>query len=155
VTPGQAAVTLETANKPGARQMLNISWGEFLVLIVAGLFILGPERLPGAARWLGRAVSQAREYATGAQQRLRSELGSEFDELREPLETLRTLRGLDPRTALTKHLLDATGGYDPREDLRLVDLPGIKPNGFPAPQPPRPQRALSAGERPPFDPEAT
>ena len=31
----------------------SVGWGEILVLVVAGLFILGPERLPSAAAWLG------------------------------------------------------------------------------------------------------
>ncbi|HEU0127836.1 MAG TPA: Sec-independent protein translocase protein TatB, partial [Pseudonocardiaceae bacterium] len=62
--------------------MLNIGWGEFLILVVGGLFILGPERLPSAAAWLGRTVRQVREYATGAREQLRTELGPEFDELR-------------------------------------------------------------------------
>lgn len=143
--------------------MFDISWGEFMVLIVAGLFILGPERLPGAAAWLGKSVRQVREYASGARDQLRSELGPEFDELRKPLEDLRSLRNFDPKRAVTKHLLDATGGYDPREDLK-VDIPGFngangangtKPNGFPAPNTPAEQRPLSPGERPPFDPDAT
>ncbi|HEY3611115.1 MAG TPA: Sec-independent protein translocase protein TatB [Pseudonocardiaceae bacterium] len=140
--------------------MFDISWGEFLVLIIAGLFILGPERLPGAASWLGKTVRQVREYASGAREQLRSELGPEFDDLRKPLEDLKALRNFDPKRALRKQLLDATGGYDPRDDLK-IDLPslnggnGIKPNGFPAPTSPVEQRPLAPGERPPFDSDAT
>jgi sec-independent protein translocase protein TatB len=140
--------------------MFDISWGEFVVLIIAGLFILGPERLPGAASWLGKTVRQVREYASGAREQLRSELGPEFDELRKPLEDLRSLRNFDPRRTVTKHLLDATGGYDPRDDLKL-ELPGlngsngVKPNGFPAATNPTDQRPLAPGEAPPFDPDAT
>lgn len=142
--------------------MFNISWGEFVVLIIAGLFILGPERLPGAAAWLGRSIRQVRDYASGAREQLRSELGPEFDELRKPLEDLRSLRNFDPKRAVTRHLLDATGGYDPRDDLKL-DLPGlngsngasgVKPNGFPATNLSN-QRPLAPGEAPPFDPDAT
>jgi sec-independent protein translocase protein TatB len=139
--------------------MFDISWPEFFVLVVAGLFILGPERLPGAAAWLGRTVRQVRDYATGARDQLKSELGPEFDELRKPLEDLRTLRDFNPRAAVTKTLLDATGGYDPRVDLK-VDLNGsngsangVKPNGHPAPA--RRQPPLTPGERPPFDPDST
>jgi sec-independent protein translocase protein TatB len=140
--------------------MLDISWGEVLVLIVAGLFILGPERLPGAARWLGKTVRQVREYATGARDQLQSELGPEFEELRKPLQDLSKLRNFDPKRVVTQHLLDATGGYDPRDDLRINGgSNGVKPNGYtgvsnePAVQPQ--QRPLSPGERPPFDPDAT
>jgi sec-independent protein translocase protein TatB len=144
--------------------MFDISWGEFLVLIVAGLFILGPERLPGAAAWLGRTVRQMRQYATGAQQQLQKELGPEFDELRKPLQDLQQLRNFDPKRAVTRTLMDATGGYDPREDLRFDDLKlgtvlgkdnDVKPNGYPLPERPVPQRPLAPGERPPFDPDAT
>ena len=53
----------------------NIGWGEVLILVVAGLFILGPERLPSAAAWLGKAVRQVKDYASGAREQLRSELG--------------------------------------------------------------------------------
>jgi sec-independent protein translocase protein TatB len=147
--------------------MFDISWPEFFILVVAGLFILGPERLPGAAAWLGRTVRQVRDYATGARDQLKSELGPEFDELRKPLEDLRGLRDFNPRTAVTRHLLDATGGYDPRDDLR-VDNPfgsngsngshsngsnGVKPNGYPTPAAQQPP--LAPGERPPFDPDST
>ncbi|HEX5407278.1 MAG TPA: Sec-independent protein translocase protein TatB [Pseudonocardiaceae bacterium] len=159
--------------------MFDISWGEFVVLIIAGLFILGPERLPGAAAWLGKTVRQVRDYASGARDQLTSELGPEFDELRKPLEDLRKLRNFDPKRAVTQHLMDATGGYDPRQDLDL-GLNGTKPvlntnpvsslggfnggtngsttvkaNGYPGPANPIQQRPLEPGEQAPFDPDAT
>ena len=128
----------------------SIGWGEILVLVVAGLFVLGPERLPSAAAWLGRTVRQVREYATGAREQLRSELGPEFDELRKPLEDLRSVRDLNPRRMVTRHLLD---------DLDDVD---VKPNGYTVPPPvsptppgPPPTQPLTPGERPPIDPDAT
>ncbi|MDT5223471.1 MAG: sec-independent protein translocase protein TatB, partial [Mycobacterium sp.] len=37
----------------------NIGWGEMLVLVVVGLVVLGPERLPGAIRWSTGALRQA------------------------------------------------------------------------------------------------
>jgi sec-independent protein translocase protein TatB len=84
----------------------NIGWGEMLVLVIAGLVILGPERLPGAIRWTAGALKQAREYLTGATSQLRQDLGPEFEDLRQPLSELQKLRGMSPRAALTKHLLD-------------------------------------------------
>jgi sec-independent protein translocase protein TatB len=129
--------------------MFNIGWGEFLVLVIGGLFILGPERLPSAAAWLGRTVRQVREYATGAREQLRSELGPEFDELRQPLEDLRGLRGFNPRSAITRHLLDDS------DDEPFRDV--IKPNGYATPtgQGVPILRPLQPGERAPFDPDAT
>lgn len=80
-----------------ARMFDSIGWGEILVIALAGLFILGPERLPGAAAWLGRTIRQAKEYASGAQSHIRQELGPEFEELRKPVADLRRMRGRDPR----------------------------------------------------------
>jgi sec-independent protein translocase protein TatB len=95
----------------------NVGWGEMLVLVVAGLVILGPERLPGAIRWTSGALRQARDYISGATSQLREDLGPEFDDLRQPLSELNKLRGMTPRAALTKHLLDGddsifTGKFD-------------------------------------------
>lgn len=132
-------------------RVFNIGWGEFLILIVAALLILGPERLPSAAAWLGRTVRQVRDYANGARDQLRSELGPEFDELRAPLEDLRGFnpRGFTARSAITRHLFDDLDG-DPFN-------PVIKPNGYPAPAGPSTPlyRPLQPGERAPFDPDAT
>ncbi|MBF6370823.1 twin-arginine translocase subunit TatB, partial [Nocardia puris] len=44
----------------------NIGWGEMMILLVAALVILGPERLPGAVRWTTRSLRQLRDYASGA-----------------------------------------------------------------------------------------
>ena len=126
----------------------SIGWAEILVIVVAGLFILGPERLPSAAAWLGRNVRKVREYATGAREQLRSEMGDDFDELRKPLQDLQQLRNFDPRRAVTRHLFDDvdTGNG------------GTKANGH-TPPPPVPAKVedspLVPGEKPPFDPDAT
>src|ERR1700758_2590007 len=95
----------------------SLSWEHILVLMVVGLVILGPERLPGAIRWTSNALRQARDYLSGMTSQLREDLGPEFDDLRGPLSELQKLRGMTPRAALTKHLLDGddsflTGNFD-------------------------------------------
>ena len=126
----------------------NVGWGEMLVLAVAGLVILGPERLPGAIRWASNAARQAREYLSGATSQLREDLGPEFEDLRQPLSELQKLRGMTPRAALTKHLLDGddsflTGNFD-------------KPVSQPQPQPsPTPPEAPRTPGVTPFDSDAT
>jgi sec-independent protein translocase protein TatB len=114
----------------------NVGWGEMLLLVVAGLVILGPERLPGAIRWTSGAVRQAREYLSGATSQLRQDLGPEFDDLRQPLSELQKLRGMSPRAALTKHLLDGddsflTGNFE--KPTKAVSPDGPKPADPPAP----------------------
>jgi sec-independent protein translocase protein TatB len=124
----------------------SIGWSEILILIVAGLFILGPERLPGAAAWLGRNVRKVREYATGAREQLRNEMGDDFEQLRKPLQDLQQLRNFDPRRAVTRHLFDE------------VDVPNgdTKPNGHtPPPATPAPPPPPATTGEAKFDPDAT
>ena len=95
----------------------SLSWEHILVLVVVGLVVLGPERLPGAIRWTSTALRQARDYLSGVTTQLREDIGPEFDDLRGPLSELQKLRGMTPRAALTKHLLDGddslfTGDFD-------------------------------------------
>ncbi|MEV7549378.1 Sec-independent protein translocase protein TatB [Amycolatopsis sp. NPDC089917] len=122
--------------------MFGLSLEHLLVLLVAGLFVLGPERLPEAARWLARTLTKAREFATGAQTQLRTELGAEYQELRKPLQDLRALRSLDPRTAVGRYLFDDTPSPKNAESS----------GAFPSRDAGAP---LAAGERAPFDPDAT
>ena len=89
----------------------NLSWEHILVLVVVGLVILGPERLPGAIRWTSTSLRQARDYLSGMTSQLRQDLGPEFDDLRAPLSELQKLRGMTPRAALTKHLLDGDDSF--------------------------------------------
>lgn len=134
----------------------NLGWGEMVLLVLIGLVVLGPERLPGAIRWTAGAVRQAREYVTGATSQLRQDLGPEFDDLREPLSELQKLRGMTPRAAITKHLLDGddsvfTGKFD-----NAAGQKGSKPADS-SPSAPAVERTPSV-ETPastPFDPDAT
>jgi sec-independent protein translocase protein TatB len=133
----------------------NVGWGEMLVLVVVGLVVLGPERLPGAIRWTASALGQARDYLSGVTNQLREDMGPEFDDLRGQLGELQKLRGMTPRAALTKHLLDGddsifTGNFD------------TPSNGTPATPatPAEPtvrseQHAPDEPARPPFDADAT
>lgn len=84
----------------------NVGWSELLVLGVIALVVLGPERLPEAARWLASAIRKVKQFASNAQQQLQDDYGTDFEEFREPLKQLNELRGLNPRAMVTKHLLD-------------------------------------------------
>lgn len=133
----------------------NLSWEHLLVLVVVGLVILGPERLPGAIRWTSNALRQARDYLSGMTTQLRQDLGPEFDDLRAPLSELQKFRGMTPRAALTKHLLDGddsflTGNFDrPVNGASQQPTPNGQSNGAgnEAQQP--------ASGRTPFDSDAT
>ncbi|GAA1828920.1 hypothetical protein GCM10009836_03390 [Pseudonocardia ailaonensis] len=111
----------------------SVGWGEIVVIVLAGLFILGPERLPGAASWLARNIRKAKDFAAGANEQIRKEVGPELDELRKPLADLRAplqeLRSLrSPRAALMTHLLS--------EPERVKPVSAVLPDTAPVPPEP-------------------
>ena len=55
--------------------MFDVGFWEILFILVIALVIIGPERLPGAARKAGYFVGKARRYIEG----VRSEVESELD----------------------------------------------------------------------------
>lgn len=55
--------------------MFDIGFWEILLILVLALVVIGPERLPGAARRAGYYVGKVRRFIEGA----RSEFESEFD----------------------------------------------------------------------------
>jgi sec-independent protein translocase protein TatB len=55
--------------------MFDIGFWEITLILVLALVIIGPERLPGAARQAGYFVRKARRYIEG----VRSEVESELD----------------------------------------------------------------------------
>ena len=55
--------------------MFDVGLWEILLILVLALVIIGPERLPGAARQAGYFVGKARRYIEG----VRSEVESELD----------------------------------------------------------------------------
>jgi sec-independent protein translocase protein TatB len=83
----------------------SVGPAELLTLALVGMFVLGPERLPQAAAWVARTVRSIKDYAAGAREHLQSELGADFDEIRKPIDDLRSMRDLDPRRAVRSHLL--------------------------------------------------
>jgi sec-independent protein translocase protein TatB len=116
--------------------MFGLSFEHLLILLVAALFILGPERLPGAAATVGRTIRKVREYATTTREQLKAEVGPEFEELRRPLQDLASLRSFDPKAAVTRYLFD-----DSPSRVPAAAAPDLQP--------------LTPGERTPIDPEAT
>jgi sec-independent protein translocase protein TatB len=129
----------------------SVGWPEILVLALVGLFVLGPERLPEGAAWLGKAVRQIRDYASGAREQIRSEMGDEFDQLQKPLSDLRSVRNFNPKTAVTKHLFD---GENPLDDL-TGNGSGSNGNGSDPSARPAESKPLAPGEPPPYDEDAT
>jgi sec-independent protein translocase protein TatB len=62
--------------------MFNVTGGELVIIFVAALVILGPERLPEAARTVGKVMAQIRQVSQGFQKEIRSAM----DDVEEPIK---------------------------------------------------------------------
>jgi sec-independent protein translocase protein TatB len=131
--------------------VFGLTFEKLLIIGVIAVFLLGPERLPHYAAQLGRLVRSLRDMASGAKDRVKEEMGSDFDDV--------DWRKLDPRQ------------YDPRRIIREA-LTDVDPFAEPEPAKPvvaratvnetsaylqhkRKREVLGAGETAPFDSEAT
>ncbi len=82
---------------------MPVNGWEFVILVIVGIVVLGPERLPEYAAKLGRLVRQARSMAENARSHLGDELGPEFTDVDwEQFDP----RRYDPRRIVREALLD-------------------------------------------------
>jgi Tat protein translocase TatB subunit len=51
--------------------MFNVGGGELLVIMLIALIVLGPQRLPDAARQVGKVMSEVRRVSSGFQRELK------------------------------------------------------------------------------------
>lgn len=123
--------------------MFGLSGEKLLILGIIAVIVLGPERLPEYAKGLANIIKSLRRMADGAKNQIKEELGPEYDDV--------DWRKLDPRQ------------YDPRriirealtEDLNFsAEKEALKDVAAVATATPVVQH-LAAGEKPPFDSEAT
>jgi sec-independent protein translocase protein TatB len=82
--------------------VFDINGGEWLVLLVVAVIVIGPERLPGYAEQLARLVKRGREFVTSTRTRLDEELGEGSGVDWQALDP----RRYDPRRIVRDALLD-------------------------------------------------
>lgn len=114
-----------------------MTFEKLLLIGVIAVFLLGPDRLPYYASQLARFVKGARAFADSAKDRMREELGPDFDDV--------DWKKLDPRQ------------YDPRRIIRealIEDAPAEK-RQIKSAHLERKKRLEEEGKQAPFDAEAT
>ncbi len=79
----------------------SVGWGEVALLLVVGVVVLGPERLPGYVTDATRLLRRLRALSAELSGDLREQLGPELGALAST--DLSTLR---PQELLRRHLLD-------------------------------------------------
>lgn len=149
--------------------VFGLSFEKLLVIGVIAVFLLGPDRLPGYAAKLAQFVRTLRTMADTAKDRMRDEMGPEFDEVDwQKLDP----RQYDPRRIVRDALLDGPEAPAAARTARLgtaaagagagaatAGAAGAagRPGGVGLPSSAGPPEVvpLAAGEVPPFDSEAT
>jgi sec-independent protein translocase protein TatB len=93
----------------------SIGWGEILVVVIVGIIIIGPERLPRLITDVRAAVKAARDAIANAREELDQEFGDDLNDFRKPLSQLNDVRQMGAKGLITKTLLDG-------DDSFLTDL---------------------------------
>ncbi|PRY69427.1 sec-independent protein translocase protein TatB [Glaciihabitans tibetensis] len=85
--------------------MFGLTFDKLVIIGIIAVFVLGPERLPHYAAQLARLVRTVRDMANGAKDRMREEMGPDFDDVDwKKLDP----RQYDPRRIIREALLDDT-----------------------------------------------
>lgn len=103
---------------------MNVGGPEILVILVVALLVLGPDRLPQAARTVGRFVGEARRMASGFEA-----------EVREAMAEPRTEARTDPPASETVPAAVESAASDsgPRPDHLATGTPAAdEPNPSPS-----------------------
>lgn len=134
--------------------MFGINGPEFLILLVIGILVIGPKRLPEYTQKLTNIVKELRRMASGAKEQLKEETGVDLNEVDwrkyDP-------RQYDPRKIIRNALLEDEGGAVAAAAPNAVAAAAAGAPAFAgaAAAPERTVERLLAGEKAPFDSEAT
>jgi sec-independent protein translocase protein TatB len=83
--------------------VFGLTFEKLLLIGVIAVFVIGPERLPAYSAKFGQFVRKLKELSSGAKDRIKEELGEDFDE--EEWKKLDP-RQYDPRRIIREALLD-------------------------------------------------
>ena len=124
--------------------MFDINGWEFVILVIAALLVIGPDRMPEYSAKLAKLVRQVRGMADTAKVQLREQMGPDFDDVDwkqyDP-------RQYDPRRIVREALLDDGSERDkpsPADDVADGDFKA--PSSFTRHDPDKPT---------PYDDDAT
>jgi sec-independent protein translocase protein TatB len=100
--------------------VFGLTFDKLAIIGIIAVFVLGPERLPYYASQLARLVRTVRDMANGAKDRMREEMGPDFDEVDwKKLDP----RQYDPRRIIREALLDD----DPTPTAAAARVSVVKP----------------------------
>jgi Tat protein translocase TatB subunit len=103
--------------------VLNLGGGEILVIALIALLVLGPNRLPGAGRQIGKALAEFRRMSSGVQEDLRQAM--DVDGVRETVAQVR--EALDVPRAMREEVVSAIAAFGPHQ-VTSAAAPPPKPD---------------------------
>lgn len=126
----------------------NIGWGEIFFILIIGLIVIGPERLPSVVEDVRAAIYAAKKAINNAKAELNGELEG-FDEIKKPLDTVTQYAAMGPRRAMAKVLFEDEAVDGPAQPGPMQTAPEPTKSG-PRPAPgARKQARRDQAERPP------
>ncbi|MBT2249851.1 Sec-independent protein translocase TatB [Arthrobacter sp. BHU FT2] len=137
--------------------MFGINGPEFFLLLIIGVLVIGPQRLPEYTQKLANLVKEVRRMASGAREQIKEEVGIDIDDVDwkkyDP-------RQYDPRRIIKEALLDddtkPVSAGAPAAVAAVSGAAAVAAASESAPaRPERVVQSLPAGEPAPFDTEAT
>ncbi|KQQ90406.1 Sec-independent protein translocase TatB [Pseudarthrobacter sp. SL88] len=137
--------------------MFGINGPEFFLLLIIGVLVIGPQRLPEYTQKLANLVKEVRRMASGAREQIKEEVGIDIDDVDwkkyDP-------RQYDPRRIIKEALLDddtkpvSSGAPAAVAAVAGAAAAGAADESAPS-RPERVVQSLPPGEAAPFDTEAT
>jgi sec-independent protein translocase protein TatB len=106
--------------------MFGIGMGEFLGLVILGLFLVGPDKLPNAAKDFARFLHKVRNFTSYASRELKENLGPGFEDL--------DVKDLTPKNLAKKVIGNAMDDVKPvvnevkRQSKDIKDVAKIDPD---------------------------
>jgi sec-independent protein translocase protein TatB len=136
--------------------VFGINGPEFFLLLLIGILVIGPQRLPEYTQKLANLVKEVRRMASGAREQIKEEVGIDIDDVDwkkyDP-------RQYDPRRIIKEALLeDDSKPVSAGAPAAVAAVSGAAAVAAVDRAPARPQRvvqSLPAGEAAPYDTEAT
>ncbi|TDL41489.1 Sec-independent protein translocase TatB [Arthrobacter nitrophenolicus] len=136
--------------------MFGINGPEFFLLLLIGILVIGPQRLPEYTQKLANLVKEVRRMASGAREQIKEEVGIDIDDVDwkkyDP-------RQYDPRRIIKEALLDDDSKpVSAGAPAAVAAVSGAAAVAAVDAAPARPQRVLQSlppGEAAPYDTEAT
>jgi sec-independent protein translocase protein TatB len=137
--------------------VFGINGPEFFLLLIIGILVIGPQRLPEYTQKLANLVKEVRRMASGAREQIKEEVGIDIEDVDwkkyDP-------RQYDPRRIIKEALLDDdTKPVSSGAPAAVAAVSGAAATAGNAPavasRPERVVQTLPPGVPAPFDSEAT